>query len=228
MIYNEYVFVLVPFLTVLLGGVTAWFIKPQSKARIHLLLTFSGAFLLSNVALELLPELYGSGPGNAGLWLIIGVFIQIILEFFSKGAEHGHMHIKHQDRRFPFLLFLSLCLHSFIEGMPLSDTHHLVYGISVHKLPIAFIFASFLWNSHMSKVTAISLLFLFAVMTPLGTLVMQHTPFLAGDMIAVKGIVAGVVLHVSTTLILEASEGHKFNAVKLLVMLIGALLALGV
>lgn len=198
--------------------------KSSAASRMKLLLAFSGAFLLSSVASEFLPEIYENGDHNMGIYLIAGVFLQIILEFFSKGAEHGHLHIHKESKQFPYLLFISLCLHALLEGMPLQENSGMVYGIAIHKIPIAFIFASFLMNSAMAKWKAVVILLLFAVMSPLGSLLAGELAFFESYMTPIKAIVAGIVLHVSTTLILESSEAHKFNLAKIVVMLIAAIL----
>lgn len=223
---------LLPFLAVLLGFVAAIVIKPQSANRMKLLLAFSGAFLLSAVASEFLPEIYGTGESTYAAYLMGGVFLQIILEFFSKGAEHGHLHVNKDVSVFPFLLFGSLCLHAFLEGMPLQESHGhdhnhgmgMLYGIAVHKIPIAFILTSFLLNSKFKTYKTVLIILFFAAMSPLGSLTAGNIEFLQEVMLPIKAIVAGIVLHVSTTLILEASENHKFNLAKIVVMVLGGVL----
>ena len=193
-----------PFLAVLIGALMTMIFKEVSRQRMKLLLAFSGAFLLSAVAIEFLPEIYELGDATFGIYLIGGVFLQIILEFFSKGAEHGHLHVHDDVARFPLALFVSLCIHSFLEGMPLQDVSGMTYGVAIHKIPIAFIFTGFLIanNASMSKILLV--IGLFAIMSPLGSIVAQHTTFVAGWMLPIKALVAGIVLHVSTTLILES------------------------
>ena len=80
-------------------------------------------------------------------------------------------------------------------------------------------------NSSLSRWKAVLVLLLFAVMSPLGSLLASELDFFYNYMTPIKAIVAGVVLHVSTTLILESSEAHKFNLAKIVVMLSGAVLS---
>src|SRR5690606_31137317 len=144
---------LLPLLSVLIGYAIALLIKPKDKSRLKLLLAFSGAFLLSLTVMHLLPEVYGHSDSHAdnahghshatGIFIMIGILFQIILEFFSKGAEHGHVHGHPQIHRMPWLLFISLCLHAFLEGFPVSHHHDLAIGIAIHHLPIAIILTSF-------------------------------------------------------------------------------------
>lgn len=216
--------ILLPLFAALLGLAAALVLKPQSRHRIKLLLAFSGAFLLSAVATEFLPEIYESGAKYMGMYLVAGVFLQIILEFFSKGAEHGHVHTDSHKKEVPVTLFISLCIHAFLEGMPLQDNMSMVYGIAVHKLPIAFIVASFMIMSGVSKLKTILVMLFFAAMSPLGSIVASNLQLEESIMLPIKAVVAGIILHVSTTLILESSEAHKFNATKIAVMLLGAVL----
>ncbi len=216
--------ILLPLLAALLGLFAALVLKPQSSSRIKLLLAFSGAFLLSAVASEFLPEIYTSGAKYMGMFLVTGVFLQIVLEFFSKGAEHGHVHTTPDKKDVTVALFISLCIHAFLEGMPLQDNMSMVYGIAVHKLPIAFIVASFMIMSGVGKLKTILVMLVFAAMSPLGRIVASNLQLAASIMLPIKAVVAGIILHVSTTLILESSEAHKFNAAKIGIMLLGAAL----
>ena len=124
--------------SVLLGALIVLILKP-SKKTVRLLLAFSGAYLLSVAILHLLPEVYnGSSDNNImGICILAGVILQSVLESFSKGAEHGHIHIHTNGRTFPRLLFVSLCLHAFSEGFPIIHSgENLLWAIIVHKIPI--------------------------------------------------------------------------------------------
>ncbi|MEM6543156.1 MAG: ZIP family metal transporter, partial [Bacteroidota bacterium] len=113
-----------------------------------MLLTFSGAFLLALTFFELLPEVYSTkSPKISTIFILLGVLLQVFLEFFSKGAEHGHMHLELSQNRFPLVLFLSLSLHALVEGVPISEENTIIYGILLHKIPVAIILSIFLVNS---------------------------------------------------------------------------------
>ena len=130
---------LLPLLSVLLGYVIALLLKPKKKKNLKLLLAFSGSFLLSITVMHLLPEVYEAHSHSVGIFIMVGILFQIILEFFSKGAEHGHVHGHDKIARMPWLLFISLCIHAFLEGFPVGHHHDLAYGIAIHHLPIAII-----------------------------------------------------------------------------------------
>ena len=160
-----------PFLAVVLGWSVVTFLKPASQRYTKLLLSFSGAYLLALTVFVLIPEVYHQHDHPLdfkyiGLFVIVGVLLQIVLEFFSHGAEHGHPgHLHTAHTAFPLSLFISLSIHSILEGFPLSHGHNhdLVYGIFVHKLPVAIVLTTFFVNSGINKwKTALFLLFFFA------------------------------------------------------------------
>ena len=178
----------------------------------------------------LIPEVYHSHDEQhdfkyIGLFVIVGVLLQIVLEFFSHGAEHGHTQHPHphQHSAFPLSLFISLSIHSILEGFPLSHGHNhdLVYGIFVHKLPVAIVLTTFFINSGVNKwKTALFLLF-FALMTPLGTFLSNTVPSLISYHTELSAIVIGIFLHISTVILFENSEGHRFNLLKFLSVCVG-------
>lgn len=216
---------LLPLLSVLIGYIIALFLKPKSKTNLKLLLAFSGSFLLSLTVMHILPEVYESKNHNIGLFIMLGILFQIILEFFSKGAEHGHVHGHAKMYQIPWLLFISLCIHAFLEGFPVSHHHDLAIGIAIHHLPIAIILTSFFVSSSLNKKAIFLFMVTFAVMTPLGTVVSEYIPQLNNYYSEITAIVIGILFHISSTIIFESSEGHKFNIAKVSMIVIGIFLA---
>jgi zinc transporter ZupT len=217
---------LLPFLTVCIGFLIVYFIKPVNIKSPKLLLAFSGAFLLALVFFELLPDLYISdNPKSLAVFIMAGLLLQIFLEFFSKGAEHGHVHINAKQGSFPLLLFFSLSIHALLEGVPVNDHGSYIYGILVHKLPISLILSIFLLNSSLKRSSIVIFILSFALMTPIGTLISTQTEILKPIKNEVNALVIGVLLHVSTVILFESSEGHSFNLRKLMVIALGVALA---
>ena len=215
---------LFPIYAVIAGFLVARFMQHR-LGNLKLLLAFSGAFLLSITAFELIPEVFSEGDGRrSGLFVMLGVLLQICLEFFSKGAEHGHVHPSNSNL-FPWLLFFSLSLHAFLEGFPIEQHNHLAYGILVHKVPIAIVLTTFLWNAAIPKYAAVLFLVLFALMTPLGTWVANNTDWVVDFQTEISAIVIGIFLHISTVILFESSEGHKFNLAKLLTIVLAITIA---
>lgn len=216
---------ILPLLSVLLGYGIALLLKPKAKQNLKLLLAFSGSFLLSLTVMHLLPEVYESHNHSIGIFIMIGILFQIILEFFSKGAEHGHVHGHDKITQMPWLLFVSLCLHALLEGFPVGHHHDLAIGIAIHHLPIAIILTTFFLNAELNKVALFFFMLAFAVMTPLGTFLSDGFPILNDYYNEITAIVIGILFHISSTIIFESSEGHKFNIAKISMIILGIILA---
>lgn len=225
---------ILPFLSVLLGYILSIFLQPKNKKNLKLLLAFSGSFLLALTVSHLLPEIYTSYDisqseshfhNNIGIFIMIGIVFQIVLEYFSQGAEHGHVHGHNKMNHIPWALFISLCLHALLEGMPVSQHHHLAWGISVHHFPIAIILTTFLMQSHLNKISTFIFMLVFALMTPLGTFFATDSSLLLHYQKEITAFVIGILFHISSTIIFESSEGHKFNLAKLTAIVLGIVLA---
>lgn len=216
---------LLPILAIVAGYFFVILFKPQKPSNIKLFLAFSGAFLLSLTVFELLPEVYEANGKYIGIFIMTGIILQIFLEFFSKGAEHGHVHLHKNDTTFPWMLFTSLSIHSFLEGIPIHDHHNLIWGIIIHKIPIAIILTVFFIQANYSQKNTLLFLFLFSLMTPAGSFAAAHLEFLKDYYMEATAVVIGIFLHVSTTILFESSEGHKFNLTKLLIVIFASVLA---
>ncbi|WP_299667437.1 ZIP family metal transporter [uncultured Polaribacter sp.] len=212
--------------SVLLGSLIVLLAKPSNKI-VRLLLAFSGAYLLSVTILHLLPEVYTatSNYKTVGIFILVGIILQSVLESFSKGAEHGHIHMHSDGKKFPTLLFTSLCLHAFSEGLPI---HHadsnLLWAIVVHKIPIAIVLTTFLIQTKYPKKTIFGFLFFFGLMSPLGVLLGDKIEFFSTYYIEITALIVGVFLHISTIILFESSENHQFNLKKFMAILLGVLL----
>lgn len=225
------------------------FLSLKIKAKnLRFLLAFSAAYLFAISVTHLLPECYQSSNGKTiGLFILIGFFIQIIIEYFSAGIEHGHIHA-HSDsckKHLPLGMIIGLYLHSLLEGLPiyqsgiiteasdntvLSTQQSLIFGITLHNIPIAIAFVTLLLDHQSSKFKTILLLIVFALMAPLGCLisyilnsvgVQNYDGFLKLSF----GIVIGIFLHISTAIMFETSENHKYNIAKIGSMIAGVILA---
>ena len=216
-------------------------VKPSDPNKLKLLIAFSGAYLLSITALHLLPEVFTGDDRGAyfGSFVLVGFFIQVMLEYLSGGIEHGHAHT-HRSAGLPVGLMIGLCLHAFLEGMPLGGgdaghSHHghshshglepLLLGIVLHKYPVAMVFLAMLLNSGLAKAKAFGLLAVFAAMAPLGTLLSGEFEMVGQYNRESLAIVIGIFLHVSTTILFESSEGHRFNAYKMMAIAAGLALS---
>jgi zinc transporter ZupT len=216
---------IIPALAVLLSFVVL-LLFPGIRVKSHrLLLSFSGAFLLGITLFELLPQVFVEYQGRqTGVFIAIGILLQIVLEFFSRGAEHGHVHHKGDGTGFSALLFLSLGIHAFLEGIPLVHNPDVAWAIAFHKIPVALIFGSFLLGTPLSRSRSWGIMAIFALMTPLGTL-LGNLPALQQAYPYLLALVIGMILHVSTTILFESSKDHSVNLKRLGVIILGMILA---
>ncbi|MGB0882419.1 MAG: ZIP family metal transporter [Vicingaceae bacterium] len=234
---NEFLTHIILFATAFLGGLAVIIFKLQFSKNLKLLISFSGAFILAICVLHLMPEIFSDYDAKVGIFILLGFVIQLLLEFFSGGIEHGHFHSHKKDLAlFPYAIFISLCLHSFIEGMALIEgsghnhTHHsesLLIGIIIHKMPIAIVLSTMILSKKLSKPTFFIALFVFAASAPLGLyLAGNHILPIVENSRYILALAVGIFLHISTTILFESSEGHKFDLKKFLIIIIGFLLAI--
>ncbi|MCO5259714.1 MAG: ZIP family metal transporter [Crocinitomicaceae bacterium] len=234
-------------LAALSGAILVSILEHANKQTIiKMLLAFSGGFLLSIAFIHFLPDLYKeSSLENIGLYILLGFLVQLFLEFFSGGIEHGHVH-SHHHGRIPWAIFIALGIHSFIEGIPLAapfiegelahvheHTHHhvgnsLLLGILFHQIPVSIALMTLLVSSHLKKSLVWALMICFALTTPLGLLVglLSDSLVAALNFDLILAIVVGMFLHISTTIIFETSENHKVNILKLISIIAGFVLAI--
>ena len=221
---NDFLVLMLPFLGAILGITFARFLSLGETIGLKLILSFSGAFLLGITIFKLLPDIFSDGNKHLSVFIMGGILFQILLEYFSKGAEHGHYHLPASEV-FPMTLWISLCIHALIEGMPLTDKAELTYGIFIHKVPIGIILYLLMEKTKISIKVKWFGLILFALMTPLGSLLMTQTPSFFKYRPEITAWVMGMILHISTTILFESSENHKFSFKKLIVILMAILIA---
>jgi zinc transporter ZupT len=213
------------FIAVFLGYGVAILLKEKKAQQLSLPLAFSGAFLLAVTLFELLPQVYQSSNKYVGPFVMVGILLQICLEFLSKGAEHGHVHLHDNKRSFPWLLFCSLSIHALFEGFPIAEHTSMFVGVLVHKIPIAMILSVFFIKAKYPLFTILSFLFLFASMTPLGSWLSVNSPDVMVFKNELNAISIGIFLHVSTTILFESSKDHKFNLAKLSTIIAAIIIA---
>jgi zinc transporter ZupT len=220
--------------SVFIGVILVLLISNLNTPAIKLLLAFSGAYLFAISVFHLIPEVYSGENKNIGIYLLIGFILQIVLEFFSHGIEHGHGHLK--SKTVPTSMLISLAIHAYLEGMPLGGIEHsghlqgnfensLLTGIALHKVPVTIVLMSLFTQANYSILKSIVFICFFAVMAPLGSLTGHLIQEIGQYIQEIMAIVVGIFLHISTTILFESSEGHKFNIQKLVAIGFASLLA---
>ena len=228
------------FLTPLLSGLLIYLVKNFKSTNFKLLLVFAGAYLFGITVVHILPELYRENQEIEliGLFVLIGFFLQQVLDFFGSGVEHGHIHV-HEHGKSALVLLIALCVHAFLEGGMLVESSHgdydsnaILLGIALHRAPAAFALMTVLVAQLHSRTKALPYLLGFSLAAPIGLLL--STYFVQTETLSEKGLiflyalVCGNFLHISTTIVFESSPEHRFNARKLAVAVVGALGAVAV
>ncbi|MBC8045484.1 MAG: ZIP family metal transporter [Fimbriimonadaceae bacterium] len=226
-----------------IGGAGAWFLRNKTHSEfLNILLSFSGAYLLGVVVLHLLPEVFAQTVQTTtahahnysiAIFILLGFFIQLIIVQFTRGIEHGHMHLhEHLSKGYVFGVLFGLGVHAFMEGLPLADRsndmHAVYWAIVLHKIPETFALATVLFFSYKNSVTASVLILFFALLTPLGSFAGKYlSEDAAINMHILIAIVCGSLIHISTTIIFEASgKAHKISLYKFLAIVVGAAISL--
>ncbi|MCK9220784.1 MAG: ZIP family metal transporter [Bacteroidales bacterium] len=230
---------LILIITVLASGSLVFLIKSDPRV-LKILLAFSGAFLIGITFLKLIPEVFSHASRFVGLFVLFGFLLQLALELITEGAEHGHQHQhKEGEKVSPFLLLIGLCIHSFLEGMPIVsnfDAHlqnTLVVGIVIHNIPISLTLMSLFLHYGCSRWKALAYLMIFALMTPLGSvfstiLNAELSSSLDQSFNYILAVVIGIFLHVSTSILFETEENHRYNLQKFFTVIIGLGVAFGI
>ena len=226
---------------ILVAGTVALKIK-INQVNLRLLLAFSAAYLFALSIMHLLPEAFVLGNvKQMGLFIVLGFCLQLLIDTFSTGIEHGHVHLHSHDCKthLPTGILVGLMLHSFLEGLPiysLAPGHsatinkQLILGLALHNIPITIAFVSLLKEHESNKGKKWLLLLLFSIMTPIGYLCsyalqtygLKNYTLFSGLAFA---LVIGIFLHISTAILFETSEHHKYNKTKVIMMVGGILLA---
>lgn len=221
----------------LLGGTIGLIIQTHKTEQLKLFLAFSGAFLFSITAISIIPEVYShETQWNVGYFILAGFFLQIVIDIFSHGVEHGHLH-HHESDKTPYGIFIALSLHAFLEGMAAGSnlfSDHIqssfIFGIALHEIPAAFALITLLKASNVKKKYLYTWLVVYALMTILGSLssglAINVFPNIEEYMVYLVALVIGVFLHISTTILFENTDNHKFSRFKLIAIAIGVVIAL--
>lgn len=231
------IYIWLPFLAGLIGGMAGMSLKGRLTRDVKVLLAFSGAYLLALSVLHLLPQIYARPSDGAGIFILVGFLLQMVLDYFSRGVEHGHIHNSELES-FPLGIYLGLFLHSLIEGLPLAGNHimhtdahglegeGLLLGIAIHKIPEAMALAALLYYYFNRKSQVLLYILIYSLATPIG-IGLGHLAMVSGiddpEALYAKilGIAVGIFLHVSTTIIFEADESHRLSWRKVVAILAG-------
>lgn len=223
------------FLITLIGGSLPLLIKGMDNNKMNYLLSFSGSFLLSITFLHLLPETFYEMGNKAGLLLLAGFFIQLLIQRATHGIEHGHIHVHSDGHHHSIPLFsilTGLTVHAFMEGVPLGFSYRtdavipsLYLAVAAHKLPEAMLVAT-LVSETKGRAAAIITLILFALITPvagiIATMLGDNYHVMSNAIMFLVPVVAGAFIHISTTIFFESgTKQHMLTWQKIIAIVTG-------
>ena len=239
--------IITSYILIFLGIVLWIILIPAGKKVPHKVMdcitVFGGAFLLASCFINLIPHMFANGFATPNLHIKIGVaalagfLIQTLLEMMTNSMEHGHNHCQdcnheescpddhhHNHHVHPVsALIIGLSIHAFLEGMPLVDTNgdihqSLLYGIILHNIPIALVLVTIFTHNGYNTLKAFLLLSIFAVMTPLGSLCnLLFIPNNATIQALIMGLVVGILLHVSVSILFDSETDNRWLKLALVV-----------
>ena len=243
---------IVLFFTPLLSGLLIFLLPKGRHTNYRMLLVFAGSYLFAITVIHILPELYSQSLGLEliGLFVLIGFFLQQLLEYFTSGVEHGHIHAEtvqdhshghHHHSVSALILLTALCIHAFLEGgmlaqshsaKPVYDPYAILLGIALHRAPAAFALMTVLAVQLRSRKKALPHLLGFSLAAPIGliisTFLAEQDILSSTGLVYLYALVCGNFLHISTTIVFESTPGHKFDARKMAVAVFGSAVAVGV
>lgn len=227
------------FVITLGAGLLPFYFKTITEKHLQLLLAFSGSFLLGITLLHLLPESFEEIGAQAGAFIFAGFLLQFLLQRFTHGVEHGHLHCHdgHAHSQSLWAILLGLSVHAFLEGLPLGfeynqahTTSTVFFGVAAHKIPEAFTLGSLLLISkNKSKWLWV---IVFAAISPLAGLLANyfgHTMnfvFVEDAVAFLIPVVIGAFIHISTTILFESgTKHHEMSGRKIGAIILGVVLA---
>lgn len=230
-------------LSALLPGIVVMRYAKINERSLSFFLVFAGAYLFSMTVIHLIPDLFMTDvdPFQLGLFILVGFFLQKVLENFTSGVEHGHVHTHLHGSSVVYLL-VALAIHSFLEGSIMTESlhsHHaheaehghggspkILFGIVMHKIPAAVALMAMLMAQFKKKSKALVLLIIFALSSPLGLITSEYlsqASLMPDDyLIIFFAIVTGGFLQISTTIFIETDPHHKLNWQRFSISLLGA------
>ena len=110
----------------------------------------------------------------------------------------------------------------------------LLLGLALHKLPVALVLMSLLTGLGLTRARAWFMLIIFGLMPIAGMIAYEGIIHSFADGVGTMfpsiahGLLIGILMHISTTILFEMADGHRFNARKFALTLIGLGLSVAV
>ena len=176
--------------------------------------------------------------------------LEYMSQGIEHGHFHAHEHDEHCEDpnlkiRLPWMALISLSLHAALESMPVvgGHEHHaghvhgplaldlvdwgLMIGLVLHKVPVSMVLMAMMVESHVPRRQAWLVLVFFGLAPLAGMVIFEGLlHWLPSELMVsfpgmMQAMVVGILLHIGTTVLFEAGEGHAFNKKKFLATCLG-------
>lgn len=159
-----------------------WKVKDM---HLDLFLCFGAGVLLSAVFMHMIPSAIPALGPMAGAYVLGGYILMVLIEKFTIAHPCGEDHCAnthhHIDKNLSWIAFFGLSIHSIVSGLALGigiegETHlhiavAMLAAILVHKVPETLALVGLFVSSKWTKKRIIPVLFMYAVMGPMGILI---------------------------------------------------------
>ena len=204
----------------LAGGLLPLLVKWNDR-RLHIALALSTGIFLGAVFLHMLPEL-PDVIDDATLAGVLAIYFLESLVF----RTHDHDDV-HRHTAVGYATLAGLSLHAFTVGISLSVpglSTPIMVGVLFHKFFESFSLTSVFQLAHFTQKKVVTLITLFACITPLGLLLgSKILPQLSPNATAIAvALAVGTFLYVCLTELLPEVFHHKEDVVaKVVLLLVG-------
>lgn len=207
-------------LVVWVGAILPFLLKKGDLFFSRILL-FSGAYLLGIALLVFLPDIIRISPDKSP-WILVGFFIQLIIQKISGGSEHGHIHTSTTlNKQIALQVFIGLSFHALMDGASVgsytawSHLHEatgghengFIYGILMHKIGEGFALATLFMLAKTKSINAVLIIISFSLMAPFSAWIVSLINLSPSIITILMAMVAGSFLHISASILLESR--HK-------------------
>jgi zinc transporter ZupT len=224
----------------IIGGLPPLF-RHWNQKQLHLFIAFGGGTILGAIFFHLLPDALTMGSPRLTCSMMLLGFIGILL--VERILMGGHSHEQGNDGMsrhevVGITAMVGLSVHAMTGGFGLAvglldpELGLVIFlAIIMHKGTAAFSLSTIFRLAEYSRRKSISLLILFSLMTPIGSLIalpiigaLEHI-----DLSIPTGLTAGTFLYVATLdLIPEAFHGGKARFLPFFWLIIGILIMLAI
>ncbi len=229
-------------MVVWLGAILPFILK-RGEMFLSRILLFSGAYLLGIALIVFVPDIIRISPEKSP-WILIGFFIQLIIQKISGGSEHGHIHTTTSlNKQMALQVFVGLSFHALMDGASVgsynewSHLHHetgghehgFVYGILMHKIGEGFALASLFMLTKTKSIHAAIIILIFSLMAPFSAWIVSLLHLTSTIITILMAMVAGSFLHISVSILLESwhkKSEKDTDRYKWVVILSGFMLAI--